>query len=137
MFGYSKWPYSGYSGKLDADLEPALYRQAKVSPVINEPTVKLMKGQINERVFKVFGSGGVAITDDVPVYRELYGEGELLISSNPSHFSKLVRDLLNDRDMNLEYRKRGLAATLSRHTYIHRAKEMLHLMGLMDGRTGD
>ncbi|MDA7926720.1 glycosyltransferase [Verrucomicrobiales bacterium] len=133
VFGYSKWPYRGYSGKLDADLEPALYRQAKVCPVINEPTVKLMKGQINERVFKAFGSGGCAISDDVPAYRELYREEELLVSRDPAHFSKLVRELMNDQDMNQEYRKRGLAATLSRHTYGHRVKELLGAMELRAG----
>ena len=130
VYGYSPWPYRGYSGLLNTEQEASLYRQARVCPVVNEPTVALLKGQINERVFKVFGSGGCAVVDAVPAYRELFSEDELLIAENPSHFGELIRFLLSDKEMNNTYRARGLAATLARHTYVHRAKEMLRNLGL-------
>lgn len=130
VYGYSTWPYQGYSGLLPGELEASLYRQARVCPVVNEPTVALMKGQINERVFKVFGSGGCAVADAVPAYRELFSEDELLIANSPDHFGELVRMLLSDPALNCTYRERGLAATLARHTYIHRANDMLHDLGL-------
>jgi len=130
VYGYSKWPYSGYKGLLSIEAEPSLYRQARVCPVINEPTVALLKGQINERVFKVLGSGGCPVVDAVPAYRELYSEDELLLSESPEHFSELVNMLLDNPDMNNEYRKKGNAATLSRHTYIHRAQSFLQDLGI-------
>lgn len=130
VYGYSTWPYQGYSGLLPAEQEASLYRQARVCPVVNEPTVALMKGQINERVFKVFGSGGCAVADAVPAYRELFSEDELLIADNPGHFGELVRMLLNDTALNNTYRERGLAATLARHTYLHRATDMLRDLGM-------
>lgn len=130
VYGYSTWPYRGYSGLLPADQEASLYRQARVCPVVNEPTVALMKGQINERVFKVFGSGGCAVADAVPAYRELFSEDELLIADNPEHFGELVRMLLNNTELNATYRERGLAATLARHTYLHRATDMLRDLGM-------
>jgi len=125
IYGYTRWPYPGYRGRLSREKEPSLYRQARVSPAINEPTVSLLKGQINERVFKVLGSFGCALADAVPAYRELYSEDELLIAESPEHFQELVLALLKDEDMNLRYRMRGHAATLERHTYVHRAQFIL------------
>lgn len=135
IYGYSKWPYSGYKGLLPVDLESSLYKQAIVSPVVNEPTVALMKGQINERVFKVFGSGGCPIVDAVPAYRELYSEDELLISESPKHFAELIELMLNDESLNYTYRERGRAATLARHTYQHRALEYMRLLGIVNNES--
>lgn len=125
IYGYSKWPYSGYKGLLPRNAEASLYKQAKVCPVVNEPTVALMKGQINERVFKVLGSGGCPVVDAVPAYRELYAEDELLISESPEHFVELINQLLVDEVLNLSYREKGRVATLSRHTYKHRVSDFM------------
>lgn len=121
IYGYSPWPYSGYRGPLPVEFEASFYHQARLCPVINEPTVALMKGQINERVFKVLGSMGCPVVDAVPAYRELYSEDELLVSDGPEHFAELVEDLLKDEAKNYAYRKKGREATLGRHTYEHRA----------------
>lgn len=130
IFGYSQWPYSGYRGLLPVNREPLLYRQARVCPVINEPTVALMKGQINERVFKVLGAGGCPVVDAVPAYQELYRKDELLVAESPEHFHELVRMLLSDEDMNERFRMKGRKATLECHTYIHRAREFLKACGV-------
>jgi spore maturation protein CgeB len=89
-----------------------------------------MKGQINERVFKVLGAGGCPVVDAVPAYRELYAQDELLMAETPEHFHKLVRLLLSDKGMNELYRLRGRKATLERHTYIHRAVEFMKACGV-------
>jgi hypothetical protein len=130
VYGYSKWPYSGYRGMLAREMEASLYRQARVSPTINEPTVALLKGQINERAFKVMGSLGCTVVDAVPAYRELYAEEELLVSENPGHFHEIVRALLRDDDLRNRYRLRGHEATMQRHTYRHRAEEILLQLGI-------
>jgi hypothetical protein len=130
IYGYSNWPYSGYRGMLERDKEASLYRQARVSPAINEPTVALLKGQINERVFKVMGSFGCVVVDAVPAYRELYSEDELLVADSAEHFRDLVVELLRNEDRNHSYRMRGYTATVQRHTYRHRAEEILRYLGL-------
>lgn len=130
IYGYSKWPYSGYKGLLPRDSESSLYKQARVSPVVNEPTVALMKGQINERVFKVFGSGGCPVVDAVPAYRELYSEDELFVAESSSDFKELVELLLKNKELNKAYREKGYKATMLRHTYNHRAKDFMSYLGL-------
>ncbi len=84
-----------------------------------------MRGQINERVFKVLGSGGCPIVDAVPSYRELYYDNELLIADNVNHFHELVKELLNNEELNNYYREVGKTATLARHTYEHRARKIM------------
>jgi len=130
VYGYSKWPYSGYCGPISYEQELELLHQAKVCPVVNEPTVALLSGQINERVFKVLGSAGCPVVDAVPAYRELYSEDELLVAKNTNDFNNLVQRLLDDKEFNNHYRKKGNEATLSRHTYSHRAVEFLRLCGI-------
>ena len=130
IYGYSKWPYSGYKGQLPRSSESSLYKHAKVSPVVNEPTVALMKGQINERVFKVFGSGGCPVVDAVPAYRELYSEDELFVAKSSADFKELVELLLTNKELNKVYREKGYEATMSRHTYDHRASDFMRYLRL-------
>lgn len=132
VYGYSQWPYKGYRGMLSREAEPSLYRQALVSPTINEPTVGLLHGNINERVFKVLGSGGVTVVDAVPAYRELFTEEELIIPEDERAFARSVRQLLGDAALRAEYGRRGYRAVLSRHTYGHRARMILKQLGLAD-----
>lgn len=126
IFGYNKWPYRGYRGFLNSrEDESILYKQAKISVVINEPTVSLLGGQINERIFKVFGSYGCPVVDAIPQYRELYSEDELIVPKSVEEFDFYINDLQNDESKNLSIRERGYNATLNRHTYVHRANKIL------------
>lgn len=130
VYGYNRWPYAGYRGRLPREREPALYRQAKVCPVVNEPTVALLKGQINERIFKVLGCGGTPVVDAVPAYRELFTAEELDIPADEVEFAAQVRLLLADPERRRTVAARGRAAVLARHTYGHRAREILAGLGV-------
>ena len=129
VYGYSNWPYMGYKGLIDSAKESALYERAVVAPTISEPHA-MHTGDIVERGFKVLGSGGLTVTDAVPQYRELFSDEELLIPRNLDEFHDFVRQAFVDREFNERYRKKGYAAVMSRHTYRHRAKEVLRLLGL-------
>ncbi len=130
VYGYNAWPYSGYRGRLSREREASLYCQAKISPAVNEPSVALLKGQINERVFKVAGSKGCAVVDAVPEYRELYGVDELLVADNPQDFREIIETLLKDENLRNKYAESGHSATMARHTYAHRAREVLNYLDL-------
>jgi hypothetical protein len=125
VFGYSRWPYAGYGGSLPNEQEASLYNQARISPSINEPHVELMGVDLNERVFKVLGSGGVSVTDAVPAYREWFTEDELLIPRSVEEFHEFVDMLERDPDMRQKFARRGAQAIQDRHTYLHRARSVL------------
>lgn len=122
IYGSTPWPYTGYKGRLPFSDEPFLYRSAIGCPVINEPTVSLMKGQINERIFKVLGSGGCPVVDCVPAYRELFEESELNIPSSLEEFNHNINKILFDPDYNNTIREMGFKAVMEKHTYIKRAE---------------
>lgn len=130
IYGYNKWPYSGYRGQLDRKAEPSLYRQSLICPTINEPSVKLLHGQINERVFKVLGCGGGTVVDAVPAYRELFSEDELLIPQDENEFNEFVKELLINEQLRNKFIKKGYEAVRNRHTYIHRARVVLKEIGI-------
>jgi hypothetical protein len=130
IYGYSQWPYRGYRGQLPRDAEPSLYRQALLCPTINEPTVRLLRGQINERVFKVLGCGSATVVDAVPAYRELFTDDELPIPGDAAEFGATVRRLLADEAERKAWARRGYEAVMRRHTYVHRVREALRLLKL-------
>ena len=122
VFGYSAWPYGRFRGQLPEDKEGSLYAQAQLSPVINEPHVCAMGVDINERVFKVLGAGGLAITDATPGYREWFAADELLVPDSLGDYCDLVQAALADPQRYAAQRERGRQAVLARHTYQNRAQ---------------
>jgi hypothetical protein len=129
VYGYDRWPYTGYSGLLADDDERVLYQNACVCPALSEPHAELM-GDIVERAFKVMGSGGLAVTDLIPGYREFFTPDELLVPGSVEEYHAMVRQVLTDNDFNRRYREKGYQATLARHTYAHRARTILDCLGL-------
>jgi hypothetical protein len=123
VYGYSAWPYGRYGGRLPLENEGALYRQASLSPVINEPHVSYMSVDINERVFKVLAAGGLAICDPTDGYRDWFSYEELLVPSNESEYWDVLHDVLRSPGRYQTYRQMGREAVLARHTYAHRARD--------------
>lgn len=130
IFGYSRWPYAGYGGQLAAEDEPLLYRDARLSPAINEPHVAIMGIDINERVYKVLGSGGLCVTDAVPAYRDIFEEDELLVPESVDEYHEMVSAALKDPQAFSHYREAGYKAVRARHTYAHRAAAVIEALGL-------
>lgn len=126
VYGYNEWPrcYEGYAGN---DNERFLYRAAKVVPAIGEPFASLI-GTFYERPFKVAGSGGLAITDVAPAYRELFDDDEFLMPRTTDEYHEMMRKALSDDDWNLQWREREHKAVLAKHTYRHRAQKILGLL---------
>ena len=124
VFGDSHWRYRGYGGPLPDGDERVLYQNARVCPALSEPHAEVM-GDIVERVFKVMGSKGLAITDVIPFYRELFAEDELLVPGSIDEYHEMIQQALTDDDFNQRYRRRGYDAIRARHTYAHRACAIL------------
>lgn len=127
VFGYTTWPYRGYRGFLPDDDERVLYQNARVCPAVSEPCVA--HGHITERIFKVVGSGGLAVTDVAPCYRELFSADELLVPRDLAEYHDMIQQVWLDDSLQ-GYRERGHRAILERHTYTHRAQTILDYLGI-------
>ncbi len=130
VYGYSPWPYAGFGGQLPVEDEPYLYRDALLSPSINEPHVPVMHIDLNERVYKILGCGGLSITDVTPGYRQLFATEELLVPESLDEYHDMVRTALDHPERLAGYRERGYHAVRSRHTYAHRAAMLLEALNL-------
>lgn len=133
VFGYSRWPYAGYGGPISAEDEPALLRQARLCPAVNEPHAEILGGEICERVYKVLGSGGMCVTDATAAHRDVFAADELLVPRDLNHYNALVADVLNDDALCLAYRDKGRKAVMNRHTYAHRARRILEEFNIGSG----
>lgn len=131
VYGFGpKWPYKGYAGPIAHEDEKILYQNSRVCPALDEPHAELT-GDIVERPFKVLGSGGLAVTDVVPVYRELFEPEELLVSGSVQEYHDMVKRALTDDDFNQSYRRKGYDAIVKRHSYAHRAMAILKLLNML------
>ena len=122
VWGYSEWPRC-YRGYLPNELERILYTQAVFCPTLSEPQFAVT-GDTVERPFKIMGCQGLTVLD-IPCYRELFHENEVLIAPDVSSYGELVERLFIDRDLCAEYRRAGYKAVLARHTYAHRVQTIL------------
>ncbi|MFX0134400.1 MAG: glycosyltransferase [Candidatus Hodarchaeota archaeon] len=125
VFGYNKWPYIHYGGKLPDDLEPSLYKQALLCPAINEPHAEIIGGDICERVFKIMGCEGLPITDCIPAHYDIFSKNEIIVPRDLNDYKEKVRKILGDNKLFEKYRIAGYKAILERHTYVHRVKTIL------------
>lgn len=122
-YGYARWPYKHYGGKIDEASERKLYSTAKIIPLVTTPFGWRM-AEMTERYFKLPACGGFGIADQNPALREVFREDEMLQARDAEHFHELVRDALADRIDRAAWAARGLKAVQERHLYRHRALQI-------------
>jgi len=116
------------SGLLDRDLERVLYGRAKLCPTVNAMACYDGYDEVNERVYKILGSGGLSLGDPVSAFRELFAEDELAVAGDVDEHQELVSLLLTDDAAASAFRSAGMNAVLTRHTYAHRAAQVCSLL---------
>ncbi|MBA4383638.1 MAG: hypothetical protein C0410_02785 [Anaerolinea sp.] len=126
-FGYMVWPYKNYAGRLDEQGERQLYSSAGLIPLVTSPWGWMM-AEITERYLKAPACAGFCIADQNPALREIFAPDELLQAENPEHFHQLVRDLLAGKIDRADWALKGYQAVLKRHTYAHRAVQILNVL---------
>lgn len=129
VYGYSEWPYKGYKGELPEEEERILYASYKISPALSEPHAEFI-GDIVERPYKIMGCGGLALPDVNRFYSELFSPDELFVPKNIKEYYEFVEQALNDKDFNMNFRKKGYEAVIKKHTYKNRAEQILRLLNI-------
>ena len=130
VYGYSPWPYKNYKGQISLEQEKLAYQTSKICPVING-TSKTFHGQINERVFKILGSGGFPITDTAYQYRQLFDD-LIPIAESVVDFNDKINHFLKEENF-LERNNiisHGHKRVLEKHTYIQRAEKFIRALGI-------
>lgn len=122
-FGYSKWPYKHYGGKLDMAEERQLYSSAGLIPLITHPSGWDM-AEITERYFKAPACKAFCIADQNSGLRDVFNEDEMLQAKNPKHFADLVSDYLKGKIDTEYWKNKAFEAVTDRHLYKHRALQI-------------
>jgi len=129
---------SGWEGLVDPDLVvashvpneelPAVYGSAAV--VLNDHWQTMQTwGFVSNRVFDVLACGVPLISDPVPGMAELL-DGAVLEYHGVDELQTLVAQVLAEPEAARARAERGRQAVLRAHTFDHRARELLTLLGL-------
>jgi hypothetical protein len=122
-FGYSKWPYKNYGGKLTINEERQLYTACGLVPLVTSPSGWAI-GEITERYFKAPACNAFCICDENPAIKEIFGNDEFLIASDSQEFHYLVNEYLNNRIDTILWRSKGYDAVINNHLYRNRAEQI-------------
>lgn len=128
IFGYESWPYAAFGGQISIDEERAAYQNAGVVPLVTGPVGRAM-AEITERYFKASACHGLGIADTNPIVREIFTPEEVPQPESVQEFLDLVREALAHPDRFLAFRDRAYEAVHAHHTYRHRARQILSLLG--------
>lgn len=94
------------------------------SKILEEPGM-----MINERFWTVIGAGGILIQQYHPQILDFFEEDEIIMCKTKEEFQEKCRYYLEHRDEGVEFYKRARTKVLQDHLYIHRAKNIIYLLG--------
>jgi len=134
----------GWRGRVDRRLVVASHVANEALPIVYSSAGVVLNdhweamrtwGFVSNRIFDVLACGTPVISDDLPELRELF-DGAVLTYRSSTELRELVAAVLADREASRAVAATGRAAVLARHTFDHRARELLDLAvrhGLIDG----
>ena len=123
-FGYSKWPYKNFGGRLNESEERQLYSTSGLIPLVTAPTGWII-GEITERYFKAPACKAFCISDENPAIKEVFPNGEFLIAGSSEEFHYLVNEYLLEKIDTELWRKKGYEAVIGNHLYTNRAEQIM------------
>lgn len=115
------------SDHVDNNDLPAVYCSAGV--VLNDHWDTMGAwGFVSNRIFDVLACGAPIISDEVPGIHELFGAAVPTYRTS-AELGELVRQALEDPEAARALAARGRVAVLAQHTFDHRARQLLDLLG--------
>ena len=118
--GYLGWRMPGIRGHCVLDDAAKKFSMSRI--VINDA----IKNDLNMRVFEAMACKTVLLTQRIPTLLELFKEGEHLVTyESLDEAVELARSLLRDEGRRARIAENGYKEIISKHTYQHRALEIL------------
>jgi spore maturation protein CgeB len=134
IFGYGEWPVAQYLGQLDNSYVPSLFNSSKINLNIFEPLSAKYGFDVNERIYKILACGGFCISEYVEsAAKDIFTNNEVVFVHNSKELKDAVDLYLSNDDLRWEFIRRGNASIRAKHTYYHRAKNMLEILGINYG----
>lgn len=112
---------------LSIEDERQLYSSARICLNVHEEQVRRTGCEINERTFKVLACGGFQLCDNVRLLRRFFSASELVIADGGRDWFDKVDYYLNHPEERATIAEAGRRKVLSRHTYHHRATDIMSI----------
>lgn len=127
-YGWSG-PKGVWKGKVsDEETVRKLFCSAKICPTIVEPHTSAYGIDIPERIFKVSACGALVISD--PVFGLDRYFSSAIVAKNPIEYMNLCSKWINaSKEEREEQAAKLRSEVLSKHTYFHRAQNLLFGLG--------
>jgi spore maturation protein CgeB len=105
--------------------ERKLYSSARICLNVHEEHVRRTGSEINERVFKILACAGFQLCDNVRLVRHFFTDAELVIADSGSDWRDKVDHYVRHPDERAAIAENGRRSVLAKHTYHHRAEQIL------------
>jgi len=120
--GYLGWRNAAVTGY--NILEDAAKKMSQSRLILNES----IQDDLNMRVFEALACRKLLLTEDVPAIHDHFKDGEHLVTFKTiDQAVELAKELLADPVKRNRIAEAGYQEFLSKHTYMHRAKEILKI----------
>lgn len=124
-FSFSGLPQY-YKGKAAGEKVLKIYSSSKIVLNIHDPEATY---GVNTRTFDIPACGAFELVDFKPEIRKLFRLGEEMVCyRNTDDLQKLVRFYLDNPAQRKAIADRGKAKVLGEHTWLHRVKEVAHVL---------
>lgn len=119
------WPYKS-KGYADDAVVNRVFNRSKINLCLHEPgLVQSTPLHVSERIFKVSGIGGLAISDHNECIKEYFKTGEYVMASTPKEMIELCHYYLEHPEQAQTIAKAAQSRVLHDHTYKKRTRDLL------------
>ena len=129
IFGNQSWPSEFYLGNIETRYVKHLFASTKIGLHFGEPHTSLGY-EISERPMKLMSSKCFCLSDYNESLSILFTNNELYMAKTPQEYHEMVDYFLKNEDERRGYIERGYETVIDKHTYFHRAAELLSYLGM-------
>lgn len=127
IFGTGNWQVPQYLGTLETQHVKNLFASSTVSLNLFEPLSIKYGIDVNERGYKILSSGGICLSQRVKsAVEDIFTDGEVIFFDTYDEILGKISEL-SELDNRVEQITRGIKTAYDKHTYLHRAKDLLLL----------
>lgn len=129
IFGTGNWRIPQHLGTIDTPQVKDLIASAVICPNIYEPLSIKYGIDVNERVYKILSAGGICVSQRVASLEDdiFPNSNAITYCDNAQHLIEILHFYKQDFNARLEAISSGIREVYSKHTYMHRAIELLQL----------